>query len=170
MKISDIYGKKVESTAGKRGYVFSVRVNGNKIASLICADGNEKEFAVDVDNIISEGETIVFEDRESQTENGAPLRLGMPVFDIEGNFLGKLTDFTAEKHSLRFAHVGRKKFAVDDIVCGDAVIVKNMTPVLKSDVKKSGRVIIKRGTPLTNDVLLKASEEGEYVQAKLKSI
>ena len=100
---------------------------------------------------------------------GAPLRLGKPVFDCEGAYLGRLTDFTAEKNVLLFAHSGAKKFSADDIVCGDAVIVKSSARVLKSDVKKNGRIIIRKGTPLTPETLEKAEKHGEYVQANLKT-
>ena len=50
------------------------------------------------------------------------------------------------------------------------MIIKNSAQILKSDVKKGNRVIIKRGTPLTPEILDKARKKGEYVQTKLKTI
>ncbi len=170
MKVSSFYGMKVESASGKCGYVISVNVNGGKLECLICADEDENEFAVDVNNIISVKNCVTFEDRESAIKSSVPLRLGKPVYDGEGMYMGTLTDFSLEKDRLCAAFVGRKKFSADDIVCGDAVIVKNKARILKSDVKKDGRVILKRGTPLTPEVLQKAQEEGEYVQTNLKTL
>ncbi len=170
MKLSLLYGKPVKSTTGRKGYVVSVNGGNGKIQCLICADENENEFTVDVRNIISVKATVLFEDRESDIKKSRPVRLGKPVYDCEGNFLGHLSDFTVENGRINCAHVGKKKISADDIVCGDAVIVKSNVRILKSDVEKDGKIIIKRGTPLTPEVLEKACEHGEYVQANLKSI
>ena len=170
MRISFFYGMKVESTAGKSGYVIGVNVRGDRLECLKCADANENEFAVDAQNIVSYGEDkIVFEDREAAIRNSTPMRLGKPVFDQEGNYLGNLDDFSVDCDTLTCAFVGKKKFSANELVCGDAVIVKSQR-VLKSDVKKDGKVILKRGTPLDNEALKIARREGEYVQANLKSI
>ncbi len=168
MKVSILYGKETLSTAGKKGYVLSVNVSGGKIVSYTCADENEKRFTIDADSVKSVKEKIVYVDG-GKGAAGAPLRLGKPVFDCEGAYLGRLTDFTAEKNVLLFAHSGAKKFSADDIVCGDAVIVKSSARVLKSDVKKNGRINIRKGTPLTPETLEKAEKHGEYVQANLKT-
>ena len=170
MKLSQLFGKPVKSTTGKKGYVISVNGGNGKIQCLVCADENENEFTVDVKNIISVKNVVLFEDRESVIKQSVPVRLGKPVFDSEGKFLGHLSDLTVENGIIDSAHVGKKKISADDFVCGDAVIVKNHVRVLKSDVEKDGKVIIKRGTPLTAEILEKACEQGEYVQANLKSI
>jgi len=170
MKISLLYGKPVKSTAGKMGYVISVNGNGGKVECLICADENEAEFAVDVKNIISIKDFVLFDDRDSVIRTSVPIRLGKPVYTDEGKFIGHLSDMTVENNVVCAAHVGKKKISADDFVCGDAVIVKSYDRVLKSDVKKNGKVLIKRGTPLTPEVLSLAQREGEYVQTNLKSI
>ncbi|MDE5722274.1 MAG: hypothetical protein K2I30_06025 [Clostridia bacterium] len=170
MKLSQLFGKPVLSTAGKKGYIISVNGNAGKVQCLVCADENENEFSVDIKNVISVKNTVLYEDRESVLKQSVPIRLGKPVFDSEGKFLGHLADFTVENGSIDFAHVGKKKFSANDFVCGDAVILRKQVRVLKSDVEKDGKVIIKRGTPLTPEVLEKACEHGEYVQANLKSI
>lgn len=169
MKVSALYGKKTLSTAGKEGYVISVNVSGAKIVSLTCADENERRFLVSAESVKCVKEKVVYVDG-GKAAAGTPLRLGKPVFDCEGTYLGKLTDFTAEKNVLAFAHAGAKKFSADDVVCGDAVIVKSSARVLKSDVKKNGKILIRRGTPLSPEALQKAQKQGEYVQANLKSI
>ena len=171
MNISFFYGMKVESTAGKSGYIIGVNVRRDRLECLKCADANENEFSVDAQNIVKYGEDkIIFEDREAAIRDSVPMRLGKPVFDSNGTYLGILTDFAVDCDTLTCAYVGKKKFPANEIVCGDAVIVKEHERVLKSDVKKDGKVILKRGTPLTGEALLIAQSEGEYVQANLKSI
>ncbi|MDE7453557.1 MAG: hypothetical protein K2N22_04030 [Clostridia bacterium] len=171
MKISLFYGMKIESTAGKSGYVISVNVRGDRLEYLKCADMNENEFIVDAQNIVSYGEDkIIFEDREAAMRASVPMRLGKPVFDGNGIYLGTLSDFSVDCDTLTCAFVGKKKFSANEIVCGDAVIVKPKERVLKSDVEKDGRVILKQGTPLNREALQIAQREGEYVQANLKSI
>lgn len=168
MKLSYIYGKKVLSTAGKEGYVLGVYADGGKIVGLSCADGGEKEFFAEADGAKISNSKITYKKETKKT--GTPIRLGIPVFDCEGAYLGKLTDFTVEKNCLKFAHVKNKKFSCGDIIVGDAVIIKSSARVLKSDVKKDNRVIIRRGTPLTPALLEKAQKKGEYVQTNLKTI
>ncbi|MDE7182245.1 MAG: hypothetical protein K2O41_04330 [Clostridia bacterium] len=170
MKLSQLFGKPVLSTAGKMGYIISVNGNGGKVQCLVCADENENEFSVDIKNVISVKNTVLFEDRENVLKNSVPIRLGKPVFDSEGKFVGHLSDLSVENGAIDFAHVGKKKISASDFVCGDAVILRKHVRVLKSDVEKDGKVLIKRGTPLTPEVLEKACEHGEYVQANLKSI
>ena len=60
MKISEIYGKKVESTSGKTGYVVSCNGVAGKLVCLLCADEDENEFYIDVKNIVSIGSKIIF--------------------------------------------------------------------------------------------------------------
>lgn len=170
MKLSCIFGKKVVSEKGKTGYVISVLADKNKIVCLVCADEKtEAEFTVDADCVKSMGEIIIFKEEKAQ-KSGTPLRLGKPVFDCGGNYLGKLKDITVEKFLLSRAHIGNKKFAATDLVCGDAIIVKSSARILKSDVKSGGKVLIKRGTPLTPEIMNKARVNGEYVQTSLKTI
>lgn len=169
MKVSVYYGKETLSTGGKKGYIISVNAEDKKIVSFTCADENEKRFLISAGSVKSVKEKLVYAEGEKAAA-GAPLRLGAPVYDCEGNFLGKLTDVTAEKNKILFAHSGTKKYAADDIVLGDAVIVKSSARILKSDVKKNGKIILKKGTPLSDESLKKAQKAGEYIQANLKTI
>ena len=158
MKISEFYGKKVESTAGKKGYVISVNANAGKLECLICADEDENEFAVDIKNIVSaENNLIIYEDRESAIKASRPLRLGCAGFDEKGVYLGNLEEYTFSKNKLLKAKMG------------DIIIVKKIKRV-NADVVKDGKVIIKKGTPLTAEVLAAAETQGEYIQTNLKSI
>lgn len=169
MKVSHLFGKKVISTQGKEGYVISVNAADGKLECLICADENEREFAVDVKNILSAEEKIVFDDRDTAIKKAAPLRLGRAGFDEKGNFLGTLEEFTVEGNRLLKAKIGKKTYPAEVLIFGDVIIVKNMRR-LKSDVIKDGKVLIKKGTPLTDDVAAYAQEAGELVQANLKTL
>ena len=170
MKVSLFYGKKCESVTGRTGYVIGVNASGMRLVSLTCADDGEREFTVDVQSIKSVKNKIYFVEGKRPDDRGTPLRLGKPVYDCGGRYIGRLTDFTIERGEIIYAHVGNKKFCAADIACGDAVIIKNSAGILKDNVKKNGKVIIKRGTPLSEDVIEKACRHGEYVQTRLKTI
>lgn len=170
MNVSEFYGKKVESTAGKKGYVISVNAYEGKLECLICADEDENEFAVDVKNIVTlENNLIVYEDRESAIKASKPLRLGCAGFDEKGVYLGNLEEYTFSKNKLLKAKIGKKTYPAEGVLLGDVAIVKRIKRV-KADVIKNGKVIIKKGTPLTNEVLADAESQGEYIQTSLKSI
>lgn len=169
MKISEIYGKKVESTAGKTGYVVSVCVNEGRLECFLCADEDENEFAVDVKTVLSIGNKILYEDRESAIKTAKPLRLGRAGFDAQGNYVGILEDLTLSGNRLLKAKIGKKNYALTQLSIGDAIIVSDAKRV-KYDVKKDGKIIIKKGTPITGEVLEAAEAQGEYVQTNLKSI
>ena len=96
--------------------------------------------------------------------------MGKPVFDCEGNFIGRLSDVVIEKNAVSAIIAGNRKFNYRDVVLSDAVLIKNSIAFIKSDVKKNGKIIIKKGTPLTEEVSEKAQKNGEYVQTKLKSL
>lgn len=169
MKISEIYGKTVKSTAGKRGYVITALANGEKLECLICADENENEFTVDINNVIKFGDTIIFNDRESAIKAALPIRLGRASFDEYGKYLGNLEEYLFDGNKLLKAKIGKKNYPAEELVCGDAVIVKKLKR-LKGDVVKKGKIIIKSGTYLSDEVLNDATAQGEYVQAQMKSI
>ncbi len=169
MKISALYGKRAVSTAGATGYVIAVNAAGGKLTGFVCADENEKKFTINANAVKSVKSILIYHEQPAENA-GENLRLGKPVFDCDGKYIGKLTDYTVEKNVLRWAHVGNKKFSADDIVDGDAVILRNSARILKSDVKKNGKVILKKGTPLNAETLEKARAKGEYVQANLKTI
>lgn len=168
MKVSSIYGKKIMSTAGKEGYVISVNADG-QFLFLTCADGNEKEFCVDMATVISIGDKIIYDGTECINYNAVPLRLGRASFDMRGNYLGNLEDFTIAGGKLKTAKIGKKNYPVEGLILGDVIIVKNMRQ-LKSDVTKDGSTLFTKGTYITDEVLAEAASAGEYVQTTLKSI
>ncbi len=169
MKISDIYAKTVVSDAGKKGYIISVHAYKGKLVYLTCADENEKEFTVDMRDILSIGENIVYEDRATAVKKSLPIRLGCAAFNESGKYLGNLEEVTFDKNRLQKAKIGKKNYPAEAVICGDIAIVKSLKR-LKSDVVKDGKVIFKKGTFVTDEVLKRAESEGEYVQTTVKSI
>lgn len=170
MKISSLYGMPVISKQGKRGYVLSVNATEGKLQCLICADENENEFIIDFKDVLSVKNCVKFTDRASEIKNSLPVRLGKPAYDKCGNFLGFVTDMEFSNGKITGVRIGRKKYDADCAEINDAAIISDFKKVLKSDVEKDGKVIIKKGTVLTDEVLKRAFDEGEYVQANLKCI
>ena len=170
MKISGLFGKRVESTVERSGYILRVNAVGSDITGFTCADGDEQEFYIPVENIKNIKNTVVYSYAGKQKDGEKNLALGRPVFDCDGNFIGKLTDIVTEKYKIIYVLAGNKKFSVDDIIYGDGVIIKNSVKILKSDVKKKGKIIFRKGTPVTDEIQKKAQRLGEYVQTNLKTI
>ena len=168
MKVSEFFGKRILGTNGKEGYVVSVNAGGGRLC-LVCADGNEREFAVDMGNILSVGDKIIYDGTECENIAAVPLRLGRAGFDMRGKYLGNLTDFALSNGKLKSAKIGKKNYPADGIILGDIVLVKDMRR-LKSDVKKDGRTLFRKGAFVTDGVLFEAAAEGEYVQTTLKSL
>ena len=170
MKISQLFGKKAESASGRAGYILRVNGIGNDITSFTCVDSDEQEFDVPVKNVKNIKNSLTYSYAGKHGGSERSLCLGKPVFDCEGNFIGRLNDIITEKYRIIYIVVGNKKFSADDVICGDAVIIKNTVKFLKSDVKKNGKIIFRRGTPVTDEVAEKAQRVGEYVQTNLKTI
>lgn len=169
MKLSLFYGKRVESTTGKTGYVISVNAYCGKLECLTCADDDENEFIVDMKNVISVKEKIIFEDRESAINSAIPIRLGCASYDERGMFLGNLTECNTSGLNITNAKIGKKNYPASELICGDIIIVKDLKKV-KSDVKKDGRIIIKKGSVLSPEIIEKAVLNGEFVQTTMKTI
>ena len=170
MKISQLFGKEVESVSGKCGYVLRVNAIGYDITSFTCVDCDEQEFDIPAKNIRSVKDTIVYSYAGKCGGAEKSLTLGKPVFDCNGIYVGKLTEMIIEKNKIVSLFVGIKKFSADDIIYGDAVLIKSNVRFLRSDVKKNGKIIFRKGTPLTDEVAKKAQLAGEYVQTNLKTI
>ena len=170
MKISGLFGKKVERAYGKSGYILRVNAIENNVTSFTCVDGDEQEFCIPVKNIKSIKSTVTYSYPGKHDVSEKSISLGKPVFDCEGNLVGTLSEMITEKYRIVAAVAGNRKFSAEDVICGDAVIIKSHIRFLKSDVKKNGKIIIKKGTPLSADVAEKAQLAGEYVQANLKTI
>lgn len=169
MNVSLLYGKKVVSTEGRQGYVISVNAAAGKIECLSCADEDENEFLIDMKNVLKIGDTILFEDRERAIKSAKPVLLGRAGYDEAGIFLGTLEDMTYSRNKILKVKIGKKSYQASELTYGDVVIAKK-TKKLKRDVLKDGKVLIKKGTPLTEKILSFAEKEGELVQTNLKSL
>ena len=170
MRLSKLLAAEIENPNKKRGYVFGGNLNGDGDIILNCADENEDEFCVLLKNVRTVKDKLTFTKECDADEFSSPVRLGKPVFDCEGNFIGRLSDVVIEKNAVSAIIAGNRKFNYRDVVLSDAVLIKNSIAFIKSDVKKNGKIIIKKGTPLTEEVSEKAQKNGEYVQTKLKSL
>ena len=169
MRLSKLLGAEIKN-GERKGCIISLNENYDGELSFTCADENEEEFSVSIKNIkIVKDEMTCFRE-ESVNAFSAPVRLGKAVFDCEGNFVGKLTDVIIEKNKISAIIAGNRKFDVSAVIFGDVVLIKNSIVFLKSDVKKNGKIIIRKGTPLTGEVTEKAQKNGEYVQTKLKTL
>ena len=169
MKISEIYGKKVESTSGKTGYVVSCNGAAGKLVCLLCADEDENEFYIDVKNIVSIGSKIIFDVRETAIKDSKPIRLGRAGFNENGKYLGNLNDLDLKGAKIQRVKIGKKNYPAEKLFMDDVIIIPAVKR-LKSDVVKDGKVIIKKGTEINSEVLASAEQNGEYVQTNLKSI
>ena len=172
MKLSEIYGKEVESKDGQvHGWVRGILAKNGAPQFLQCFDDDEHEFDIDVKNIICTGEKIVFEDRPAIKKQSTNMRLGVPAYSEYGNFLGYLAEIITDRSGAAAHYViGKKKFRPEHITTGDVIIV-HPARVLKEEVTdSSGEVILKKGSALTGEALKKAEQAGEYFQAQMKTI
>lgn len=168
MRVSKMLGARIVSLAGKEGYVLSVNADKDGEVFLLCADDNEKEFALNLKNATHIGKSTLFEERADR-EFATALRLGRACFDEDGKCLGRLEDFIFCGGKLKRAKIGKKNYPAEGLILGDVIIVKSVN-LLKSDVVKGDAVLFKKGTPVTGEVLEEAAALGEYVQTRLKSI
>lgn len=169
MKLEQLLGKQAKSLSGKTGYVLSANFSGLRLTSLVVADENERELFVDLSGVISIGERVIFDDKKSAPRQKTPIRLGAPAFDERGSYLGVLKDIIIAGGEIKSAKIGKKNHPAEELIFGDAVIVKSRLR-LKEDVKKEGKILFKKGTPLTGEVIYAAADAGEMVQTTLKSL
>lgn len=170
MKLSEIIGREAASIHGeRRGYIIGVSAQGNKLEYLLCADEAEREFAVCADDVTDYSDVVAFKHCCIKRGKPSAIRLGRACYDESGAFLGHLTDYEIAGNRIKFARIGRKRIAAENLICGDIIIVKRKR-VLRDDVIKDGRVILARGTELCDEVMDFARENGEYIQTYLKSM
>lgn len=168
MKLSQIFGKRIKSAVGREGYVVSVNAEGLSLF-FVCADEGEREFTVDMQSVISLGDSILYDGKVCGKTAAVPVRLGRASFDMRGNYLGNLEDFTVLGGKLKTAKIGKKNYPAEGLILGDVIIVKDLRR-LKSNVVKGGTTLFKKGAYVTDDVLSEAAAAGEYVQTTLKTI
>ena len=128
MKISQLYGKTITSTNGrKKGVILGVSCVKNEIDGLICCDENETRFFVAGGDAVSLcGETQFVKTGKAQ-KNTASLKLGKAVYSSQGKFLGHLEDCILSGLKITHAVVGGKKMPFNNLILGDVCIVKSKT-------------------------------------------
>ena len=171
MKLSSIYGKEVESTdKGRRGWVRGVCGFGGAPQFLQCFDEEEREFDIDIKNVVAFGEKIIFEDRAAARSKSRNMRLGVAAYSEYGNFLGHLTEIVTDRGGgVRYV-IGKKSYRPEDVTTGDVMIVHPPRTLKDNVLTEDGAVVLKKGTALTGEALKKAEAAGEYFQARMKTI
>ena len=171
MRVSELYGREVESSDGKRrGWVRAVLGQNGAPQFLQCFDGDEREFDVDIERVKTFGEKIIFEDRERAKRDCAPIRLGLPAYGADGRFLGHLTDVEFCGGQLKYYIIGKKRYAPVDVCAGDVLIVCSGRRLKADVIDSTGSVVLKKGESLDSEALERAAGAGEYFQAQLKTI
>lgn len=169
MKICELYGRKVLGDGGKEGYLLSINAAEDGAFFLVCADEREREFSVDIKNVVRFGEKIIFSGGADKKIPGTPLRAGRECFDTDGRFLGRVEEYVFTGGRLKSCRIGKKNYPAEGLRFCDAVIVRCVGR-LKCDVTKDGATLFKKGSPVTDELLEEAACAGEYVQTKLKSL
>lgn len=126
MKISQLYGKKIEGADKKRcGYILGISCIGDKIEGYICCNERESEFFAAWADVRFAGDGAMVLKTGKENKKASRLRLGQAVYSEEGKFLGHTEDFTAKGERLTCAHVGKKKYAFNRLILGDVIILKS---------------------------------------------
>lgn len=169
MKLSELFGKEVTTAeGGRRGWVRAVLGSTAGPRFLLCFDGEEREFEIDLNPAQINCGQIVYDDAAEAKKACVPLRLGLPAYSDCGRFLGTLAEAEFTKGGARYT-IGRKKYRAQDVTLGDALIVR-LPRTLKESVTDERGVVLKKGTALNESALDRAAQAGQYIQAQLKSI
>lgn len=109
MKISQLYGKKIEGADKKRcGYILGISCIGDKIEGYICCNERENEFFAAAADVRFAGENAMVLKAGKEAKQSARLRLGQAVYSDNGKFLGHTEDFTVKSDRLVCAHVAKR--------------------------------------------------------------
>lgn len=125
MKISNLYGKKIESEDKKtHGVIMAISCAKNEIDGYICFDQDEKEFFVSAAGTKILRDKVTFKRLGKRQKGAFNLRLGLPVFHEHGKFVGTVTDCSVMGGKLAAVFCNNKRFNADTLSIGDAVIIK----------------------------------------------
>ncbi|MGN1373531.1 MAG: hypothetical protein ACI4VK_05775 [Candidatus Coproplasma sp.] len=135
MKISNLFGKKIESEdKSKHGVIMAISYDKNAVDGYICFDENEKEFFASAigAKVLKDKVTFKWLSREEKT--AYRLRLGVPAFSVDGKYLGNVTDYSAVSGRICSVFIGNKKYSAESLSISDAVIVKQTEERLKTEI------------------------------------
>lgn len=138
MKISKLYGKKIQSADGKlSGVVMAISCNKNVIDGYICFDQDEKEFFAKAAGAKILKDKVIFSELGYEGKNSFRLRLGLPVFTQGGKHLGFVTECSVTGGKLNAVFIKNKKYSASQIRVLDAVIVKE--PIDKTQAELAAK-------------------------------
>lgn len=125
MKVSQLYGKRIESADKKtHGVILAISCAENAIEGYICFDEQENEFFASASGARNLKDKVTFKKCGRERKNAYRLRLGLPVYSQEGKFLGNLSDCTVKGGKLSAVMCRTKKYPVSRLSISDAVILK----------------------------------------------
>ncbi|MGN0805830.1 MAG: hypothetical protein ACI4MC_02220 [Candidatus Coproplasma sp.] len=125
MKISNLYGKRIESEDKKRcGVIMAICCAENVIDGYICFDEDEKEFFASACGTRVLKDKVTFTKLGKEKKNSFRLRLGVPVFSQEGKHVGNVTDCSVMGGKLCTVFIKNKKYSAEEVCVSDAVIIK----------------------------------------------
>jgi hypothetical protein len=134
MKISELYGKRVESEDKlTNGFIMGVRHDGGKIRFLHCFDNDDKEFFIDVSDLTQRDGQLIFKKTARVEKSCLSIRLGSPIYSDKGKFLGRLTDAECTNFTIKSAFADNKKYPAKRVIFGDAIIVKSRNSNISRD-------------------------------------
>ena len=135
MKISNLFGKKIESEdKTKHGVIMAISCNKNTVDGYICFDENEKEFFASAHGAKVLKDKVIFKWISREEKNSSRLRLGVPAFNSDGKYLGKVCDYSVVSGEICAVFIGNKKYSADNLSFSDAVIVRNSTQKLQTEI------------------------------------
>ena len=126
MKISELYGKEIICTNGKRkGIILGVINERDEIRWIVCCYEDEKRFFVSAESVITLSGTAQFTKAAKAQKKTASLRLGKAVYNCNGVFCGYLEDCVLSGLKITHAVVNGKKIPFNDVISGDVCLLKD---------------------------------------------
>lgn len=126
MKVSQLYGKRIESADKKtHGVILGVSCAENVIEGYICFDEQENEFFASAVGARNLKDKVTFKKLGKENKCSYRLRLGLPVYSQSGKLLGSLSDCTVKGGKLTAIFCKNKKYPISRLNISDAVIVKS---------------------------------------------
>lgn len=135
MKISNLYGKRIESEDKKKhGVIMAISCADNLIDGYICFDEDEKEFFAQADGGKVLKDRVTFSKVGKENKNSFRLRLGIPAYSYEGRFLGNVSDYSVVGGRLNVVFIANKRFSTKNINVSDAIIIKPSTQKTQAEI------------------------------------
>jgi len=126
MKLSKLYGKKIESFDKKIcGTIIGVSVLDDEIAGFLCAAVDDTEFFADARGCKLKREVAQFLRLCKEGAECVRLRLGLPAYTVGGKLVGAVTDYGYAGAKICEIWVGAARYPYNLAAIGDAVILQS---------------------------------------------